>query len=117
MAAWTGAMAGLLLHEGIESAMSIVRSANTYVDCSQPWALAKDPDAAAELDAVLGSLVRSLVHTAVALSPFMPGKCDEIWHRLGGAGDLPGVEGIGDRIPTRIGAEAGGVLFPRIDAR
>ena len=113
---WTGAMDALRLHDGIEAAMSIVRAANGFIDRSQPWKLAKDPDAAEELEAVLGSLVRALVRASVALSPVMPGKCREIWDRLGGEGPLPGPGDIDARIPTRIADSRPGVLFPRPEA-
>jgi len=113
---WTSAMEELRLHDGIEAAMSIVRGANGFVDRSQPWQLAKDPASAEELDAVLGSLVRALVRTSVALSPFMPGKCIEIWKRLGGEGPLPAPAEIDTRIPARIADSQTGVLFPRPEA-
>ena len=110
---WTAAMDTLLLHDGIEAAMSIVRGANGFIDRSQPWKLAKDPDSAAELDAVLGSLARALVRASVALSPFMPEKCAEIWRRLGGEGPLPALDEIDARMPASIGDSEQGVLFPR----
>jgi methionyl-tRNA synthetase len=113
---WIVAMDDLLLHQGIEAGMSMVRSANAFIDQTRPWALAKDPDQASRLDDVLGSLVRALARTAVTLSPFMPGKCQEIWTRLGGEGELPGVEAIDGRIPARIPDSSGGVLFPRLEA-
>ena len=112
---WTSAMDGLLLHQGIEAAMSMVRGANAFIDQTQPWKLAKDPDQTVQLDAVLRSLVRALVRTAVALSPFMPGKCEEIWTRLGGAGGLPGLGSIEEHFPDRIPEVVGGVLFPRLE--
>ncbi len=113
---WIVAMDDLLLHQGIEAGMSMVRSANAFIDQTRPWALAKDPDQASRLDDVLGSLVRALARTAVTLSPFMPGKCQEIWTRLGGEGELPGVEAVDGRTPTRIPDSSGGVLFPRLEA-
>ena len=116
MQTWSDAMEAYRLHDGIDAAMSIVREANGYVDRSQPWKLAKDPESAGELDAVLGSLVRALVCTAVALSPFMPGKCDEIWRRLGGNGELPGPDRIRDRLPRQIPQAGAGVLFPRLES-
>jgi len=113
--AWIEAMDGLLLHQGIEAGMSMVRSANAFIDRTRPWTLAKDPDQASRLDDVLGSLVRALIRIAVALSPFMPGKCQEIWTRLGGDADLPGLGQIVDRIPTRIPDPSPEVLFPRLE--
>ena len=114
--AWITAMDSLRLHQGIEAGMSMVRSANAFIDQTRPWTLAKDPEQAARLDAVLGSLVRALVRTAVTLSPFMPGKCGEIWTRLGGDDELPGIDSIVERLPTRIPDVSGGVLFPRLEA-
>jgi methionyl-tRNA synthetase len=96
--------------------MSMVRSANAFIDQTRPWTLAKDPEQAARLDAVLGSLVRALIRIAVTLSPFMPGKCDEIWTRLGGDDELPWIDSIVERFPARIPDVAGGVLFPRLEA-
>ena len=95
--------------------MSMVRGANAFIDQTQPWKLAKDPDQTVQLDAVLRSLVRALVRTAIALSPFMPGKCEEIWTRLGGAGGLPGLGSIEEHFPDRIPEVVGGVLFPRLE--
>jgi methionyl-tRNA synthetase len=114
--AWITAMDSLLLQQGIEAGMSMVRGANAFIDQTEPWKLAKDPDQSARLDAVLGSLVRALIRTAVVLSPFMPGKCEEIWARLGGDGELPGFSSIEEHLPARIPDVAGGVLFPRLEA-
>lgn len=113
LAEWERAMDGLLLHQGIEAAMSIVRRANGFVDASKPWALAKRTEESERLDGVLRSLVRALARTAVALGPFMPGKCEEIWRRLGGSDGLPGPMEIDARLPSRLPAPEPGVLFPR----
>jgi methionyl-tRNA synthetase len=116
LADWERAMDGLLLHQGIEAAMSIVRRANGFVDASQPWKLAKQAAETERLDGVLRSLVRALARTAVALSPFMPGKCQEIWRRLGGEGDLPRPAELDARLPSRLPEPEPGVLFPRPDS-
>jgi methionyl-tRNA synthetase len=79
---------GYLPHEALAALWRIVARANAYVQERQPWAAAKDPARAAELDAVLGTLVRRLALVAVAVSPFMPGKADELWSALGGPGDV-----------------------------
>ncbi len=113
LAAWTRAMDGLLLHEGIEAAMSMVRSANGFIDATQPWRLAKDPASGPELDGVLRSLVRTLSRTAVALSPVMPAKCEEVWSRLGGTGPLPALADLDARLPAILPEATPGVLFPR----
>jgi methionyl-tRNA synthetase len=96
--------------------MAIVRRSNAWVDASAPWALAKDPDAAEELDAVLGGLVRALARVATALQPFMPEKSAELWRRLGGADDPPPLDALHGSWPSALPEDSVGVLFPRIEA-
>jgi methionyl-tRNA synthetase len=108
---------GYLPHEALAALWRVVARANAFVQERQPWTVAKDPARAAELDAVLGTLVRRLVLVAVAVSPFMPGKAAELWAALGGPGD---VDGQRFDPAGRIGADAAGwtvrkgaALFPR----
>ncbi len=108
-------MKNLDLHKAIETAMSVVRDANGFIDAAQPWSLAKDPSESARLDDVLGALVRGLAATAVALAPFMPAKSEELWHRLGGDGQVPVFGELERRMPSQIPSESAGVLFPRSD--
>jgi methionyl-tRNA synthetase len=77
---------GYLPNEALAALWRVVARANAYVQERQPWALAKDPARAAELDAVLGTLVRQLAFAAVAVSPVMPAKAAELWAALGGPG-------------------------------
>jgi len=108
-------MDALQLQDGLEDVMSIVHQSNGWIDSQAPWALARDPDKSAALDAVLGALIRALARTAVALSPFMPEKSAEIWSRLGGAGTLPVFDELADNWPTQLPEKPEGVLFPRIE--
>ncbi|MGI9037549.1 MAG: methionine--tRNA ligase [Gemmatimonadota bacterium] len=111
-----GHMDALRLHDGIEAVMTIVRRSNAWVDARAPWKLAKDPDAAEELEAVLGALIRSLARAATALQPFMPVKSCEIWARLGGTGDgPPPFEELAGRWPHQLPEASEGVLFPRLE--
>jgi methionyl-tRNA synthetase len=111
---YVDAMRDHRLHEGLDAAMSIVRAANGFIDAEQPWKLARDPDAAARLDEVLGALVRGLAVTAVALEPFIPAKAAEMWRRLGG-GELPSLADVGDRVPESLPERSDTVLFPRAE--
>ncbi|MEN8145280.1 MAG: class I tRNA ligase family protein, partial [Gemmatimonadota bacterium] len=108
-------MEKLELHRAIETAMSVVRDANGFIDAAKPWSLAKDPSESARLDDVLGALVRGLAAAAVALAPFMPSKSEEIWRRLGGDGQVPAFAELARRLPSRLPAQSEGVLFPRSD--
>lgn len=115
LCAWAGHMDAFRLHEALEAVMTVVRKSNAWVDAKAPWALAKDPDAREELDAVLGALVRALACVATGLHPFMPNKSAELWARLGGEGEPPGPHDLPARYPRRLPESSAGVLFPRIE--
>jgi methionyl-tRNA synthetase len=106
-------MNALMLHEGVAVAMALVADANAFVGAQAPWKLAKEPERAAELDAALGSLVRTLAVVAVLLSPFMPVKMAELWQRLGAGAEMPPLEGLSGLDPAGWQTTTGPVLFPR----
>jgi methionyl-tRNA synthetase len=56
----------------LEEIWQRVRRANRYVEERAPWQLAKDPAAAAELDATLASLAEAVRVISVLLSPYIP---------------------------------------------
>jgi len=56
---------------------------NKYVDETAPWALAKDPDKAAQLDSVLYTFAESQRIITILCSPFMPGVPAKVWSQLG----------------------------------
>jgi methionyl-tRNA synthetase len=87
-----------------------VRRLNRYVEERAPWKLAKDPDAAAELDRVLGSLVEGLRAVTVLLWPYLPDTAERLLAALGapelslagaalGAGSIKQVEAIDSLFP------------------
>ncbi|MGD2153256.1 MAG: methionine--tRNA ligase [Gemmatimonadales bacterium] len=116
LAAYRGAMDDYLLHEGIAAAMDLARAANGFIEEQAPWKLAKDESGGAQLDAVLGSLARALGRLALLLSPFMPGKCNELWKALGGEGTLPGLEAFAQLDLTGSTVARQAVLFPKIES-
>jgi methionyl-tRNA synthetase len=77
---------GLLLHEGLKRVMACVARGNEFVQSSQPWALAKQPEKRGELECVLAAIVRQLARHAIHLAPFMPSKAQELWAQAGGPG-------------------------------
>ncbi|HVH13808.1 MAG TPA: methionine--tRNA ligase, partial [Longimicrobium sp.] len=81
--AYRAAMDANLLHEGAAAAYEVVRHANAVVADRQPWAIAKDPARADELDLTLAAMMRYLAAAVVMLTPFMPGKMADLWERLG----------------------------------
>jgi methionyl-tRNA synthetase len=105
-----------LLHLGIAAAMELVSSANGFIERQAPWALAKDPAGAPELDATLASLARTLLVTATLLHPFMPGKMGELCRRLG----VEEVPTLAESLELDLAGRAvsrGAPLFPRPDLR
>jgi len=106
-------MDALALHDGAAVAMRLAAEANGFVGTQAPWKLAKDPEAAAVLDATLASLIRSLGVLAVLLSPYMPGRMETLWSRLGAPGPMPSLAELPSVSTVGWSGQAGGVLFPR----
>ena len=108
------------IEKGIEAVWSVIRRANRLVEEKAPWNLAKDPGRAAELDALLATLVTALQHTALLLYPVMPAKAREVWATLR---LTPSIEKVrlpaaGALLPAHASGEPLGPskpLFPRIE--
>jgi methionyl-tRNA synthetase len=78
-----------------------VRRLNRYVEEQSPWTLAKDPERARELDAVLASLAEGLRVLAVVLHPWTPQSSATLLDALG----APELELEGARMQAgRLGA-------------
>ena len=106
---------GWLLHEALAAVARQVARANEYTAATAPWALAKDPGNAAQLDEVLASLIRRLARVCVQLAPYMPERCATLWAMLGAPGALADVRFA--RLETLDAAgwavHKGAPLFPR----
>jgi len=114
---YIAAMEANRLHEGAAIVHELVSAANGFVQESAPWKLAKDPERAAELDAVLAALVSALATAATLLSPFMPVKTAELWARLGsGRAELPQLDELPGLDVAGWKVSAGEILFPRPEA-
>jgi methionyl-tRNA synthetase len=79
---------GFLLHEAIKRVMACVARGNEFVQSSQPWALAKNPERRAELESVLSAIMRQLARHAIHLAPIIPNKAQDLWAQLGGPGQV-----------------------------
>jgi methionyl-tRNA synthetase len=94
---------------------SFVTRSNRYVEESAPWALAKSPDRAGRLDAVLYNLAESVRLISVLVTPVMPTSGGKIREQLGLGQKLATVadEVVWGRLApgTRIGAVT--PLFPK----
>jgi methionyl-tRNA synthetase len=88
-----------------------VRRLNRYVEERAPWQLAKDEQAAGELNAVLGTLIEALRVVTVLLWPYLPTSAERLLAALGSPElSLRGAE-LGAGAVTRV--EAIESLFPK----
>jgi methionyl-tRNA synthetase len=114
VAAYRQAMDGNLLHEGARAAFEVVWHANAFVAEVQPWAMAKAGDArAGELDATLYDMVRYVAVAAVLFFPFMPEKMAELWRRVAGEREMPGIDALAAMDVSGWRVSSGDPLFPR----
>ena len=109
---YRAAMDAQLLHAGVAAAIQLSSAANQFVDARAPWAQAKDPAQAAELDRTLGALARCVAIISTLLFPFMPARMQDQLGRLGLESppcldDLALLDLAGRR------AHRGAVLFPK----
>lgn len=72
VASYKLAMEQYQVDTALESAIHLARACNQLIESSAPWKLAKDPEHAARLDAVLYHLAESLRLVAILLSPVLP---------------------------------------------
>ncbi|HSJ24185.1 MAG TPA: methionine--tRNA ligase [Longimicrobiales bacterium] len=112
MVRYRGAMDAQLLHQGVAAAIQLASAANQYVDGRAPWAQAKDPQQAAHLDETLAALARTVAALCTLLSPFMPGKMEDLAGRLGLDGITP-LDDVTSLDMTGRSVHRGDILFPK----
>jgi methionyl-tRNA synthetase len=109
---YRSAMDVQLLHQGVAVVMQLSSAANQFVDARAPWAQAKDPAQAADLDATLAALARCVAVLATLLHPFMPTKTADLLGRLG----LPAVPALDELAGLQLDGtrvHRGEILFPK----
>jgi len=115
--------AAFLINNALDRVIGLAVWCNQKIDTEKPWALAKDPAQADQLDTVLYQLAESLRIIAILISPVLPkaahGICDQLQWKLDETGSdsrfnlgdtiwggLPDGHVVGKPVP----------LFPRIEA-
>lgn len=105
----------LNINKALEEIFALIGKANKYIDCTMPWALAKDESKRARLTAVIYNLLEAIRVAATALMPYLTHTPPLIF------------EGLGVETPSafagllRYGAVKNyqtkeiAILFPRID--
>jgi methionyl-tRNA synthetase len=102
----------------IEDAWRLVQRLNRLVEQRAPWALAKDPARAGELDQTLFSLAEGLRAVAILLWPVIPGSSERI---LAALGQDPAAVALAEaawgagRPGGRV--QPSGPLFPRVEEK
>jgi methionyl-tRNA synthetase len=109
------AMAEFQLSRALASIWEFIGAVNRYVDASQPWALAKQPEQHARLETVLYDLAQSLHVLGAVLAPFLPDAAAKIRAGLGQR-DEPRLGGKPwGSLPAGARVEKIAALFPRVE--
>ncbi|MFZ5624621.1 MAG: methionine--tRNA ligase [Gemmatimonadota bacterium] len=114
VARYVEAMDAIDLKRGAEATWELVSRANQFIVETAPWSLAKAGEDAA-LDRTLAALARCLCRLAVLVSPFMPGKAEDLWTALGQPGEAARAPWSAVEQPDPTGARTSRppVLFPK----
>lgn len=101
--------------DALNEIIFLLKRSNKYIDETQPWLLAKDPDKKGRLAAILYNLLESIRIASVLLTPFIPDTAAEIQKQINaGRTDWPSVKIFGGTTPrTRVNEAI--PLFARID--
>jgi methionyl-tRNA synthetase len=71
----------------LESAWAGIASVDKFITDNQPWKLAKDESARAQLEKVIAVAYEALRHTVLLVAPVLPQTTGEIWKQMGLAGE------------------------------
>jgi methionyl-tRNA synthetase len=117
------AMRRLQLTEAAEAALDLVRATDGYIEKTQPFKLAKQPEHLPQVATILYNCAEALRIAGLMLWPFLPEKMEQLWQRLGcgdyvaalaerGAGDFAAWSSWGQLKPGSE-IQQGDALFPR----
>ncbi len=101
--------------DAVDTVVSIAKRANKYIDETEPWVLAKDPEKQERLGTVLYNLLEAIRFLAILLSPFTPETTDAIFAQTNmNAKDYDSLESFG-ALEAGITVGKAVPLFARID--
>lgn len=104
------------IHAGLETLVELVNRANALVESAAPWKLAKDPDQASRLDAVLATLILSSRTAATLLLPVAPEAAAEILRQLClPALNITGANAVAEGLPAGYVCGEPSPVFPRLE--
>ena len=101
--------------DAVDTVLGIAKRANKYIDETEPWVLAKDPEKKDRLGTVLYNLLEAIRFLAILLSPFTPDTTEAIFAQTNmNAKDYDSLESFGALEPGITVGKAE-PLFARID--
>ena len=110
-------MDDLKITDAIAQVNELVNRANKYIDETEPWALAKDPEKRSNLESVMTHLANSLYVAGMLMKPVLVTASDKLFDQLGVSGDLLNYDKIKQYgIVSGLKVEKKEQLFPRLDA-
>ena len=110
-------MDDLKITDAIAQVNELVNRANKYIDETEPWALAKDPEKRANLESVMVHLANSLYVAGMLMKPILVTASDKLFDQLGVTGDLLSYDNIYKYgVVGGLKVEKKDQLFPRLDA-
>lgn len=112
------AMEKLQISDALTAIGRLVRTANKYIEDTQPWALARDPKDRGRLGNVLYGLAETLRIISVLLSPFLLETPAKIRSQLGLETSSEPFQGaVFGGLPSGTRIRRGPPIFPRLDSQ
>jgi methionyl-tRNA synthetase len=109
-------MDALQITEATIKVNSLVSRANKYIDESQPWVLAKDPEKKEQLETVMHHLIHILVIAGKLYAPILVEKSPNYFQQLGFLDKNPNYEDIkSPKVVNTLIIGQPQPLFPRLD--
>ena len=123
IARYTLAMDTYQLDKACQCAVELIGQIDGYIESTQPFKLAKDERNLPQVGTILYHCTEAIRIASLMFWPFMPGKVEQLWHRIGcdeyinaladrGRGDLASWSVWGQLKPGTV-IEKGESLFPR----
>jgi len=110
-------MDDLRITDAIAQVNELVNRANKYIDETEPWALAKDPEKKANLESVMVHLANTLYVAGMLMKPVLVTSSDKLFDQLGVTGELLNYDKIYEYgVVSNLKVEKKDQLFPRLDA-
>ncbi len=111
------AMENMEFNIALTEIWTLISRANKFIDETEPWVLAKDPEKKNELDSVMIHLAETLRIVAILLQPILTHAPKEIFRQLGLTMETVDIENIhfGEFPENTTIVSKGTPIFPRLE--